>query len=134
MSNSPENEDLIFSTQRLFNQANKKYNFYFYMLTFIECFKTKYIQKHLILFNPEKIEAWDKFPEQKIKKLNNILKILSKNPSKSLNLENTINESEYISIFYFTVLLFNKHFQKRNILEMFQDNKTLTYLSKKLIS
>ena len=94
MSNSPENEDLIFSTQRLFNQANKKYNFYFYMLTFIECFKTKYIQKHLILFNPEKIEAWDKFPEQKIKKLNNILKILSKNPSKSLNLENTINESE----------------------------------------
>ena len=54
--NSKDNENLIISTHRILDMEGKKYNFFFYLLIFMECFKTKYIQNHLLKFKPEKIQ------------------------------------------------------------------------------
>ena len=132
--NTKEKENLVLSTHEFFNEKGKKYNFFFYLLIFIECFKTKVIQQHLLQFTPEKIEGLGKFPEASLKKINNILQIIGKNPSKSLNLHNLKDEAELVESFYSILLYFNMNFQKDKVLAMFQDEKILPYLSKKLIS
>ena len=131
---TPENENLIASTNRFFDEEGKKYSFFFYLFVFLECYKTKYIQQHLLKFSPEKIEGVGNIPETKIKKMTNLLKIISKNPGKVLNVENSKDEVELIEIFYSILLYFNMNFQKDKVLEMFQDEKILGYLFKKLIS
>ena len=98
----------------------------------MECFKTKYIQNHLLKFKPEKIGGLGNFPESKIKLIKNTLNIISKNPSKSLNLQNS--QDEFIELFYSILLYFNLNFQKEKIINMFHDEKIIKYLSKKLIT
>ena len=132
--NTPENDYLIHSAHHLLDEEGKKYNFFFYLLIFLECYRTKSIQQHLLKFKPEKIEGLGTFPEAKLKLIKNILKALSKNPSKSMNLQDSKNESELNELFYSILLLFNMNFQKEQVEEMFKDDKILTYLSKKLIS
>ena len=129
---SLENENLIISTHRILDMEGKKYNFFFYLLIFMECFKTKYIQNHLLKFKPEKIGGLGNFPESKIKLIKNTLNIISKNPSKSLNLQNS--QDEFIELFYSILLYFNMNFQKEKIIDMFHDEKIIKYLSKKLIT
>ena len=131
---SPENNNLIISTHRLLDEKEKKYNFFFYLLIFMECYKTKSIQQHLFCFKPEKIEGLGTFPESKIKLMKTILNLISKNPSKTLNLQNLKDEIELNELFYSILLYFNMNFQKEKVEEMFKDEKILTYLSKKLIS
>ena len=129
--NSPENDDLIISTHRLLDEEGKKYNFFFYLLIFLECYRTKYIQQHLLKFKPEKIEGLGTFPEAKLKQLKTILNLLSKNP-KSLNLHNSKDEAELMELFYSILLYFNMNFQKEKVEEMFKDDKISKYLIKKL--
>ena len=86
--NSKENESLILSTFKLLDEAEKKYNFSFYLLIFLECFKTKYIQQLLLKFKPENIRGLGTFSEYKIKLYKNILNLLMNNPSKAMNLQN----------------------------------------------
>ena len=132
--NTPENENLILSTSRLIDEEGKKYNFFFYLLIFLECYKTKFVQQHLLKFKPEKIEGLGTFPEKKLNQIKKILNVIGKNPSKSLSLQNTKDETELMELFYSILLYFNINFEKDKAMEMFKDHKILTYLSKKLIS
>ena len=132
--NTPENENLILSTSRLIDEEGKKYNFFFYLLIFLECYKTKFVQQHLLKFKPEKIEGLGTFPEKKLNQIKKILNLIGKNPSKSLSLQNTKDETELMELFYSILLYFNINFEKDKAMEMFKDDKILTYLSKKLIS
>ena len=132
--NTIENEYLLISIEKLLERREKKYNFFFYMLVFLQCYRINYIQKHLLLFHPDKIVGLGTFNESKIKIIKNILNALSKNPLLSLNLEYANNQNELIELFYSIYLYFNLNFQKDKIIEMFNDDKILSYLSKKLIS
>ena len=132
--NTIENEDLMASTELLIDGDGKKFNFFFYLLIFLECYKTKYIQQHLLNFKPEKIEGLGNIPDNKIKYINNIFKIINMNPAKALNIENAKNQEELVELLYSIILYFNMNFQKNKVLEMFNDDKILSYLSKKLIS
>ena len=128
--NTPENENLIFCTHELIDEKDKKINFFFYLTIFFECFSTKYVQQHLLKFTPEKIEGLGTFPENK-KKYINTLNIISQNPEQRLNLKDAKDKDELIELFYSILLYFNIHFQeKQKVLDMFNDEKILTYLSK----
>ena len=56
--------DLIFSTQNLLIAPGQKYTFLFYLMILIECLNTKYLQRHLDIFIPEKIEKLKIFVKQ----------------------------------------------------------------------
>ena len=133
-STTEENENFILSTLELLNRQGKKFNFYFYLLIFVECHRTKYAQEILLIFKPENITELGSFSESKIKVMKIRLNLLSKNINKSLNLKNAKDENELIELFYSIWLYFNMNFQKEKISEMFRDDKILDYLSKKLIS
>ena len=131
---TPENENLISCTNELVDEKDKKINFFFYLLIFFECFSTKYVQQHLLKFTPEKIEGLGTFPANK-KKFINTLNIIKSNPDQKLNLKDAKDKEELIELFYSVLLYFNIHFQeKQKVFDLFKDEKTLTYLSKKLIS
>ena len=132
--NTPENENFILSTHRLLDEEGKKYNLFFYLLIFLECYRTKCVQQHLLKFKPEKIEGLGVFPEKKLNQIKKILNLVGRNPSKSLSLQNAKDETELIELFYSILLYFNMNFEKDKVMEMFKDDKILSYLSKKLIS
>ena len=131
---SQENENFISSTLILLGGEDEKFNFYFYLLIFLECHKTKYAQELLLKFKPENIGELGAFQEAKIKVMKGRLNLLAKNINKSLNLKNAKDENELIELFYSILLYFNMNFQKEKITEMLNDDKVLEYLSKKLIS
>ena len=130
---SEENENFILSTLGLLNGQGKKFNFYFYLLIFLECHRTKYAQEILLKFSPENISELGAFQESKIKVMKTRLNLLSKIINKSLNLKNAKDENELIELFYSILLYFNINFQKEKISKMFRDDKILDYLSIKLI-
>ena len=132
--NTVENENLILSTHRLLDEEGKKYNFFFYLLIFLECYRSKCVQQHLLKFKPEKISGLGAIPEKKLNQITKILNLVGKNPSKALSLKEAKDESELIEIFYSILLYFNMNFQKDKVKEMFNDEQILTYLPKKLIS
>ena len=72
-----EIESLINSTHKLLDKEGKKYSFYFYLLIFMECYKTKLIKQHLLKFNPEKLKGLGTFPEAKMEQFKNILNALA---------------------------------------------------------
>ena len=131
---SIENENLISCTLGLLSDQGQKFNFYFYILIFLECHRTKYAQELLLKFDPENISELGAFQESKIKIMKTRLNVLIKNINKSLNLKNAKDENELIELFYSILLFFNINFQKEKIAEMFKDDKILDYLSKKLLS
>ena len=131
---SIENENLISCTLGLLSDQGQKFNFYFYILIFLECHRTKYAQELLLKFDPENISELGAFQESKIKIMKTRLNVLIKNINKSLNLKNAKDENELIELFYSILLFFNINFQKEKIPEMFKDDKILDYLSKKLLS
>ena len=133
LDSSQENENFISSTLILLGGEDAKFNFYFYLLIFLECHRTKYAQELLIKFKPENIGELGAFQEAKIKVMKSRLNILAKNINKSLNLKNAKDENELIELFYSILLYFNMNFQKEKITEMLNDDKVLEYLSKKLI-
>ena len=70
---SKENEEFILSTQRLISGDNANYSFYFYLQILKKCLDTKILQKHILLFDPEKINEIMDIPEKEKSKLNVIL-------------------------------------------------------------
>ena len=131
---SPDNQNLIVSTSRLFENEDIKYTFTFYFLIFLECFNTKKVQEFFMRFKPEKIEGLGVFPESRVRIIQNRLNIISKNPEKCLYLKDAKDEVEMIELFYPILLYFNMNYQKEKVEEMLKDDKILTFLSKKLIS
>ena len=128
-----ENEDLILSTQALIVGPNKKYEFLFFLSIFLECFSTKFAQRHIILFKPSKIEGLGKVSDDKIVKLRNVLNLIYKKSEKLLHLEKESERPKIAELYFFVVLYFNHHFNQKEIPEMFKNEKTLEYLSKKLL-
>ena len=130
--NTPENEDFILSTQSLLTGPNKKYNFLFFLSIFLECFSTKYINRHLLLFKPEKIIGLGEVANKKINPMKNILNILAKKPER-IHIENEKDRQKTIDTFYSIVLYFNLHFQKEKVEEMIENEEIFGHLSEKLI-
>ena len=131
---SSEEKDLILSTHLLVEDKGKKFNLFFYLLVFLEFYKSKNIQQHLLQFKPEKIEGLGTFSEAKLSGIKTKLNMIGKNPSQYLSLHNLQNEIELIELFYSIVLYFNMNFQKDKVIDMFKDDKILTYLSKKMVT
>ena len=128
--NSPENEDLILSTQSLLTGKDKKYNFLFYLLILLECFSTKYIYRHLLIFKPEKIIELGEVEKEKLEQIKNKLNTLTVNPEK-IHLENGKDKQKTIESFYSVVLYFNLNFQKEKVKDMFENEQYCEYLYEK---
>jgi len=130
--NTLENEDFILSTQSLLTEPNKKYNLLFYFSILIECFKTKFIQRHLILFKPEKIEELGEVNNIKLNQIKNILNILTDKTEK-IHIENEKDRQKMIELFYSVVLYFNLHFQKEKVKDLFENEEYNEFLYEKFI-
>jgi len=120
--NTPENKDFILSTQSLLTGYNNKYNFLFFLSIFFECFSTKYINRHLLLFKPEKIIGLGEVANKKINVMKNMLNILAKQPER-IQIENENDKKKIIDIFYSIALYFNLNFQKEKVLEMIENEE-----------
>ena len=125
--NTPENEDFILSAQSLLIGIDKKYNFMFYLSILLECFSTKYIDRHFLLFNPEKISELGNVDDKKLSQIKNILNILTKEPEK-IYIEKENERHNVIELCYSMVLYFNIYFQKEKIEEMFENDEILAHL------
>ena len=130
--NTSENEDFILSTQSLLTGPDKKYNFLFFLSIFLECFSTKYINRHLLLFKPEKIIGLGEVANNKMTPMKNILNILSKKPER-IHIENEKDKKKTIDTFYSIALYFNIHFQKEKVKEMIENEEIFEHISEKLI-
>ena len=125
-----ENDDFIISTHLLLNE---NYEFFFYILIFKECFTTNLCQKHLLLFNPEKINGFGEISEQKLKQIKNIINAKVKSPDKFYG-ESEDKRLESIKLFYSVALYFNLYYQKDKVKEMFENENICDYLYDKLLS
>ena len=130
--NTSENEDFILSTQSLLTGPDKKYYFLFFLSIFLECFSTKYINRHLLLFKPEKIIGLGEVANNKMIPMKNILNILSKKPER-IHIENEKDKKKTIDAFYSIALFFNLHFQKEKVKEMIENEEIFEHISEKLI-
>ena len=130
--NTPEKEDFILSAQSLLTKFDTNYNFMFYLSILLECFSSKYIYRHLLLFNPKKINELGNVDHKKLNQIKNILNILVKKPEK-IYIEKENDRHEVIELFYSMVLFFNIHFQKEKIEEMFENDEIFAYLYDNII-
>ena len=130
---TPENEDFIISAQSLLTQPNKKYTFYFYISILLECFSTKCIKRHLIIFKPEKILELGEIDNKKIIQIKNILNVLIKRPEK-IHIENDEERKKTIQSFVLVAIYFNLHFQKEKVKDMFENEQISEYLYENLIT
>ena len=134
LQSSKENEDFIFSTQKLLIGKEKKYLFSFYIKIFLECFSTKYIQRFLLIFKPEKIENVGNLPEDKIKLIANILKIFEKNPNKVLdNINDQKKKNDYGKNLFAVILFFNYNFNKDRMKELLNNEVNKSFIYKALL-
>ena len=130
VQSSKENEDFILSTQMLFTGNDKKFDFLFYLLVFLECFASKTVHMFLMSFKPEKINSLGNAPEQKIKQMKNILNLMIKKPEK-IRVEKESSRKSITELFYFVVLYFNINFQKDKVKELLNDEKVFDGLCDK---
>ena len=130
--NTPENEDFILSTESLLTAPNKQYNLLFYLSILLECFSTKYINMHFLLFRPEKIKDLGEVSDKKLNQIKNIINTLSKKPEK-IHLQNENDRQNTLESFYSVTLYFNLHFQKEKIKDMLDNEQIFEYLYQKLI-
>ena len=102
----------------------------FYLLILLECFSTKYIYRHLLIFKPEKIIELGEVEEEKLEQIKNKLNTLTVNPEK-IHLENGKDKQKTIESFYSVVLYFNLNFQKEKVKDMFENEQYCEYLYEK---
>ena len=112
--NSKESEEFIMSTQLLFAGKDKKFDFSFYLLIFLECFTTKIVLRHLMSFKPEKIHSLGIVNDKRMKQLKNILNLIVNKPEK-IRVDNEKSRKNATELFYFVVLFFNMNFQKEKL-------------------
>ena len=120
LQDSKENEEFILSTQLLLE--NQKYDFLFYLLIFLECYRTKLGYKHLLSFKPEQIRGLGQVSDIKIKQISNILNMLYKKPEK-IRIEKDKSIDDIKESFYFILLYFNLNFQKEKMNDLIDDDK-----------
>ena len=130
--NTPENEDLILSTQNLFVGKDKKCKFLFYVSILLECYNTKYFNRHLLFFKPEKIAELGEVDDIKLENIKNELNKLAKEPE-NIHIENERDKQKTIKSFYSVILYFNLHFQKEKVKELFKNEKISELLYEKII-
>ena len=129
-----ENDDFIISIQSLLTEPNKNYSFLFYISILFECYNTKYVNRQLLLFKPEKIIELGEIDDKKIMQVKNILNTLIKKPEKfHIENENENDLQKAIKSFYFVALYFNLHFQKEKVKDMFENEQISEYLYDNLI-
>ena len=129
---TPENEDFIISIQSLLTRSDENYSFMLYISVFLECFASKYVNSHFLIFKPEKIKELGEIDDKKIKIIKNILNLLIKKPEK-LNIENENERQKIIESFYFVAFYFNFYFQKERIKDMLENEQISEYLYDNLI-
>ena len=131
--NSKENEEFILSTLKFIVENNLKYTFYFYMLIFKKCSLTKLLQKHILLFDPEKISERGNFPEKEI----NLMRCLLINrvkKAKEIIIDNEEEREKIIQNFYFIILYFNHIFNREEAIKMLENDEIFEYLSPNLLT
>ena len=127
-----ESDEFIMSTQLLFAGAEKKFDFLFYLLIFLECFTTKIVHRHLMSFKPEKVQGLGNVKEDKMKQLKNILNLIVKRPEK-IRVLNENSRKSATELFYFVVLFFDMNFQREKLNDLLGDEKIFDYLCARLI-
>jgi len=128
-----ENYDFIISSQLLLEKDNNKYNFFLYLLIFLECFSTHLAQKLSLIFHPKKIKGIGDIPEKKLEQFKNILNLkLNKLKEKLDNKEEGLQRQSE-ELFLSVVLFFNLNYQKEKIKEMFENETFFNYLYEKLV-
>ena len=129
---SKESDEFIMSTQLLFAGKEKKFDFLFYLLIFLECFTTKIVHRHLMSFKPEKVQSLGYANEIRMKQLKNIINIIVKKPEK-IRVDNENSRKSATELFYFVALYFDMNFQKEKLGELLGDEKIFDYLCDRLI-
>ena len=133
-----ENEDFIFSTQKLLIVPGGKYDFSFYLLIFLECYSTKYVQRLLTIFTKDKIgEVGTCLEENERKvKLNALTKLLQKYEDKPEELLEKIEEKkreEYGKYLVGIILFFTYSFKRERMQEVINKEKLQIYMDKALL-
>ena len=129
---SKESEEFIMSTQLLFAGKDKKFDFSFYLLIFLECFTNKIVLRHLMSFKPEKIHGLGIVNDLRMKQLKNIINLIVKKPEK-VRVDNENSRKNATELFYFVALFFDMNFQKEKVDELLGDEKIFDYLCARLI-
>ena len=130
---SKENEELVLNTQRLMIGPEKKYDFLFYIVIFRECFATKYVNRHLLLFKPEKIKGLGNLPEKKLNQISNIINTIVGKPER-IHIEKEGDKEKILEAFFSMALYFNLNFNKPMINGIIENEKIFEMLSPKLIT
>ena len=133
IQNSQENEDFIFSTQKLLIGPGKKYEFSFYLQIFLECFSTKYIQRLLMIFRKDKIGKIGEIPQKKKIIIANIISKIEKDPKIILEKIEGKKRNEYGRILVGLILYYNYNFRKERIQEVINNENLKEYMNKALI-
>ena len=124
--------DFITLSQSLLTGKDKKFDFAFYLLIFLECFSTNLIKNHLVLFKPNKISGIGEFNAKKLKPIGNILNTISKKPEQ-IHIEKEEDRQKATEIFYTIYLYFCIHFQPDQVIEIFKNEKQFDFLYEQLI-
>ena len=132
MQQTKENEDFIFSTQYLMGEG-KKYEFSFYLMILLECFATKYNQRHFVIFQPDKIEKIGNLPEKNIRVMNNVLGSWAKKPDNVLKNIREDKKDLYAKYLYGIILFFIYNFKKEETQNLLKSESMKPYLNKVLI-
>ena len=108
------------------NETN--FEFTFYILIFMECFKTNLILLYLTSFKPEKNTILSTISEKKLKPIINILNIFEKSPEKILDkIENNDDKFEYGVKLFTIILYFNYNFNKERMNEFISNENNKDY-------
>ena len=134
LQNSKENEDFILSTLKFIVENNLKYTFYFYMLIFKKCSGTNLLQKHILLFDPDKISERGNFPEKEINLLRSLLINRLKKKGTDIIIDDEQEREKIIQNFYFIILYFHHIFNKEEATKMLNDEAIFEYISPKLLT
>ena len=125
---SDEINDLVLSIQNFIFHKDEKYDFALYLTIFLECHKSKTLQRHLNLFKVEKIKEKGKLSNTKIEEIKNELNtyITDQNKTKlnDIKLENKEKIEEYKIKLFSVILYYNYTFSKER-LNILNDNKDI---------
>ena len=125
---SKEIIDLLKSIFQFFIKNESKYDFYFFLLVFIECFNTELINDFILSFLPEKINGLGKFNKEKIEEIREIINSVTRNPEAILKNIKTNEQSNAKFKLNVIILYFDLNFQKEKMISEFKGKNKLLNL------